>query len=90
MQCLSWEGKYRRAQRKKTKLRKFDYSYIKYDVMEYSDGRSQYTLCLKILSVEALKLKRHVTTINPEHANKSKDFYSEKERRIRQANGTTD
>ncbi len=24
---------------KKTKLRKFDYSYIKYDVMEYSDGQ---------------------------------------------------
>ncbi len=35
---------------KKTKLRKFDDSYIKYDVMEYSDGRTQYTLCLKILS----------------------------------------
>ncbi len=57
--------------------------------MEYSDGRTQYTLCLKILSVEALKLNRHVTTIHPEHANKSRDFFSEKER-IRQAKGTTD
>ncbi len=33
---------------KKTKLRKCDYSYIKYDVMEYSDGRKQCTLCLKM------------------------------------------
>ncbi len=44
---------------KKTKLRKFDDSYIKYDVMEYRDGRTQYTLCLKILSIEALKLNQH-------------------------------
>ncbi len=58
--------------------------------MEYSDGRTQYTLCLKILSVEALKLNRHATTIHPENANKSKDFFSEEERRIRQAKGTTD
>ncbi len=72
------------------KLRKFEDSYIKYDIMEYSDGRTQYTLCLIILSVEALKLNRHVTTIHPEHANRSKDFFLEKERRIRQANGTTD
>ncbi len=46
--------------------------------MEYSDGKTQYTLCLKILSVEALKLNRHVTTIHPEHANKSKDFFQRK------------
>ncbi len=68
------------------KLWNFDESYIKYGFMEYSDGRPQCTLCLKILSVEALKpykLNRHLTTIHPEHANKSKDF-SEKERRIRQ------
>ncbi len=32
------------------KKRNFDDSYIKYDVMEYSDGRTQYTLCLKISS----------------------------------------
>ncbi len=50
MQCLNWEGKYKRAQSEKTKLRTFDDSYIKYDVMEYSDGRTQYTLCLKIWS----------------------------------------
>ncbi len=52
MQCLSWEGKYSRAQCEKNKLRKFDDSYIKYDVMEYSNSN--------ILSVEALKLNRHV------------------------------
>ncbi len=66
MQCLSWEGKYRRAQREKTKLRKFDYSYIKYDVMEYSDGRKTVHTVLEMWSVEALKLNRHVTTINCE------------------------
>lgn len=66
---------------KKTKLRKFDDSYIKYGFMEYSDVRPQCTLCLKILSVEALKpykLNRHLTTIHPEHANKSKDFFQRK------------
>ncbi len=46
--------------------------------MEYSDGKTQNTLCLKILSVEALKLNRHVITIHLEHANKSKDFFQRK------------
>ncbi len=80
MQCLSWEGKYRRDQHEKTNC-KFDDSYIKYGLMEYSDGRPQWTLCLKILSIEALKpykLNRHVTTIHPEHANKNKDFFQRK------------
>ncbi len=78
---------------KKNKLCKFDDSYLKYGFMEYSDGRPQCTVCLKILSVEALKpykLNRHVTTIHPEHTNKSRDFFSEKVRRMRQAKGTTD
>ncbi len=82
---------------KKTKLRKFDESYIKYGFMEYSDGRPQCTLCLKILSVEALKpykLNRHLTTIHPEHANKSKDFFQRKKeeyvkQKVRLTNITT-
>ncbi len=65
--------------------------------MEYSDGRPQCTLCLKILSVEALKpykLNRHLTTIHPEHANKSKDFFQRKKeeyvkQKVRLTNITT-
>uniref|UniRef100_A0A672QSJ4 BED-type domain-containing protein n=1 Tax=Sinocyclocheilus grahami TaxID=75366 RepID=A0A672QSJ4_SINGR len=82
---------------KKIKLPKFHDSYIKYGFMEYSDGRPQCTLCLKILSVEALKpykLNRHLTTIHPEHANKSKDFFQRKKeeyikQKVRLTNITT-
>uniref|UniRef100_A0A671MB63 Uncharacterized protein n=1 Tax=Sinocyclocheilus anshuiensis TaxID=1608454 RepID=A0A671MB63_9TELE len=61
------------------------------------DGRPQCTLCLKILSVEALKpykLNRHLTTIHPEHANKSKAFFQRKKeeyikQKVRLTNITT-
>lgn len=74
-----------------------DASYIIYDFVEYSDGRPQCTLCLKILSVEALKpykLNRYLTTVHPEHANKSEKFVQRKKeeyvkQKVRLTNITT-
>mgnify|MGYP002775206681 CR=1 FL=1 len=69
---------------KKRKYRKYDDSYLDFgftSIEVNNEEKPQCVLCLKILSSECMlpsKLKRHLETIHPTMADKSRDFFHRK------------
>lgn len=69
---------------KKRKYRKYDDSYLDFgftSIEVNNEEKPQCVLCLKILSSESMlpsKLKRHLATIHPTMAEKSRDFFHRK------------